>query len=132
MGNLGKPPELKYTPAGKAVCTFSVAVNEGTKQQDGSWENHTTWFKVTVFDKQAELANKKLTKGSKVYIDGKLKIKDYTNKEGVTKTFVEVYGNSIEFIDKIEGDPFEKKGSATDVSDAGHGNQEIDQSDIPF
>jgi single-strand DNA-binding protein len=66
VGNLGKDPELRYTPDGNAVCSFSLATNEKRKDKSGQFQDVTTWFKVTLWRKQAENASKYLTKGSPV------------------------------------------------------------------
>ncbi len=72
VGNLGRDPELRYTPQGNAVCDFSVATNEKKRDKAGEMQNVVTWFRVTLWGKQAENASKYLTKGSPVYIEGRL------------------------------------------------------------
>src|SRR5438034_11698708 len=73
VGNLGRDPELRYTPQGTAVCDFSVATNERRKDQSGEMKDETTWFKVTFWGRQAEVASQYLTKGRQVYIEGRLR-----------------------------------------------------------
>ena len=72
VGNLGRDPEMRYTPNGQAVTQFTVAVNRNFKDQDGSWQEETEWFRVVVFGQQAERAAEYLRKGGKVYVEGRL------------------------------------------------------------
>lgn len=93
VGNLGRDPELKYTPQGKAVCSFSLAVNS---KEDGS--SVTTWVKITLWNKRAETASKYLVKGQSVYIEGRLKLDEWMDKEGNPKTTLSVTGTDMQFI----------------------------------
>ena len=97
VGNLGKDPELRYTPAGDAVCSFTLATN--TKH--GGNEN-TTWFKVTLWRKTAEAAAKYLTKGQPVYIEGRLSIEEWTDKEGKNRYTLDVQATEMQFIGQKE------------------------------
>ena len=72
VGNLGRDPELRYTPQGDAVCDFSIAVNDRKKDKAGEFQDTTTWFRVTLWRRLAENASKYLTKGKQVYIEGRL------------------------------------------------------------
>lgn len=99
VGNLGKDPELRYTPQGKAVCSFSLATNDKRKDKSGEMQNLTTWFRVTLWDKQAEAANKYLTKGRSVYIEGRLRQEEWADKEGQTRQSLEVQATDMQFID---------------------------------
>jgi single-strand DNA-binding protein len=94
VGNLGKDPELKYTPQGKAVCNFSMATTE--KRKDGN--DVTTWLKITLWDKMAENAAKYLFKGTQVYIEGRLRTEEWTDRDGKTRTSLEVSASDMQFI----------------------------------
>lgn len=72
IGNLGKEPEMRYTPSGQPVVTFSVATNRSYKGAEGQPVKETTWFRVTAWGKQAESCNQYLRKGSKVLVEGRL------------------------------------------------------------
>ncbi|MBC7797904.1 MAG: single-stranded DNA-binding protein [Pyrinomonadaceae bacterium] len=98
VGNLGRDPEVRYTPQGIAVCSFSVATNEKKKSPSGEDQNITTWFRVTLWRNQAEVAGKYLTKGSPVYIEGKLRMEEYTDKEGKARQSLEVLATDMQFI----------------------------------
>lgn len=98
IGNLGKAPELRYTPDGNAVCSFSLATNEKRKDKSGQLQDITTWFKVTLWRKQAENASKYLTKGSPVYIEGRLNIEEWTDKDGKNRYTLDVQATDMQFI----------------------------------
>ena len=90
MGNLGRDPELRYTPQGDAVCNFSVAVSEKKRDKTGELQEITNWFKVTLWRKQAETASKYLTKGSPIYIEGRLSVDEWTDRDGKNRFTLEV------------------------------------------
>lgn len=98
VGNLGRDPELRYTPQGTPVCSFSVATNEKRKDRSGEMQNLTTWFRITLWGKQAENANKYLTKGNPVYIEGRLRTDEWTDRDGKTRTSLEVQATEMQFI----------------------------------
>jgi len=95
IGNLGRDPEMRYTPSGSAVTNFTVAVNRPRRAQDGSTTDETEWFRVVLWDKLAETASEFLRKGRTVYIEGRLQSRKYTDKDGVEKTSVEIVGNEM-------------------------------------
>jgi single-strand DNA-binding protein len=98
VGNLGRDPELRYTPQGSAVCNFSIATNEKRKDKSGEMQDVTTWFRVTLWNKQAENASKYLTKGSPVYVEGRLRIDEWTDRDGNNRFTLEVQGSDMQFI----------------------------------
>jgi single-strand DNA-binding protein len=95
IGNLGRDPEMRYTPSGSAVTNFTVAVNRPRRGQDGNMTDETEWFRVVLWDKLAETASEFLRKGRTVYIEGRLQSRKYTDKDGVEKTSVEIVGNEM-------------------------------------
>ena len=99
VGNLGRDPELRYTPQGTPVCTFSLATNERRKDaQGGEPKDLTTWFRVTLWGRQAETAAQYLQKGRAVYVEGRLRIKEYTGNEGGPRYSLEVNATDLQFI----------------------------------
>lgn len=98
VGNLGRDPELRYTPQGTAVCDFSIATNEKKRDKSGEMQNVTTWFRVTLWNKLAENASKYLTKGSPVYIEGRLRIEEWTDKDGKNRSTLEINGTDMQFL----------------------------------
>lgn len=152
VGNLGRDPELRYTPQGSAVCNFSMATNEKRRDKSGDLQDITTWFRVTLWNKQAETASKYLQKGSQVYIEGRLKLDEWTDRDGNTRQTLDVTATDMQFISGGRGDDFgdsgDDSGSYNDFSDSGDdssdtrprgggggGNQAQqtpDDDDIPF
>lgn len=98
VGNLGRDPELRYTPQGTAVCNFSIATNEKKRDKAGELQDVTTWFRVTLWNKQAENASKYLTKGSSVYIEGRLRIEEWNDKDGKNRFTLEVNASDMQFL----------------------------------
>lgn len=98
VGNLGRDPELRYTPQGTAVASFSLATNEKRKDKSGEMQDITTWFRVTLWGRQAELASEHLVKGRQVYIEGRLRQETYTDKDGKERTSLEVNASEMQFI----------------------------------
>jgi single-strand DNA-binding protein len=99
VGNLGRDPEIRYTPQNTPVCDVSVATSEKRKDQSGEMKDETTWFRVTFWGKLAETASKYLTKGKQVYIEGRLRTHEWTDKEGRARTSLEVTGTEMKLID---------------------------------
>ena len=98
IGNLGKDPELRYTPQGDAVCDFSVAVNDRKRDKAGEWQDVTTWFRVTFWRKQAENASKYLTKGRQVYVEGRLQVEEWTDRDGNNRQTLAIQGSELQFL----------------------------------
>ena len=102
VGYLGRDPEIRYTPQGTAVCNVSVATTERRKNVAGEYEDHTTWFRVTLWNRQAELANEYLAKGRQVYIEGRLRQEEYTDREGNRRMSLEVNATEMQFLGRRE------------------------------
>ena len=98
VGNLGRDPELRYTPQGTPVCSFSMATNERRKDKTGEMQDQTTWFKVTLWGRQAETASQYLTKGKPVYIEGRLRVEEWTDRDGKRRHTLEVNATDMQFI----------------------------------
>jgi len=98
IGNLGKDPEMNYTPSGVAVTKFSLAVNRVTKSSTGEKEKETDWFNIVAWRQLAEICNNYLHKGDKVYIDGRLQQRKYTDKNGVERTAIDVIASDMEML----------------------------------
>ena len=98
IGNLGRDPELRYTPQGDAVCDFSVAVSERKKDKSGEFQEVTNWFKITLWRNMAENASKYLAKGRQVYIEGRLSLEEWTDREGKQRFTLAVLATDMQFI----------------------------------
>ena len=140
VGYLGRDPELRYTPQGTAVCDFSVATTERRKDKSGEFQDSTTWFRVTFFGRLAEVANQYLSKGKQVYVEGRLSQREWQDREGTTRTNLEVTGSDLQFIGSRSedgGPPREERASG-----AGAGGRQpavreeptdaITEDDVPF
>jgi single-strand DNA-binding protein len=103
VGYLGRDPEISYTPQGTAVCNFSIATTEKRKDRSGELQDHTTWFRVTAWGRQAENANQYLAKGRQVYVEGRLRQEEYTDREGILRTSLSVTATDIYFLDSRNG-----------------------------
>jgi single-strand DNA-binding protein len=90
IGNLGADPELRYTPSGKAVTELRVAVNDNRKGPDGEWIEETLWFRVSVWEQQAERLAEQLRKGHKIYAEGQLRAREYEARDGQKRTSLEL------------------------------------------
>jgi len=124
IGNLGKDPELKYTPKGTAVCKFSLAANESYKDDNDNWVERTEWINITAWRKLAETCGQYLKKGSKIYAEGKLSTSSY-EKDGVKKYFTEVVLSNMIMLDK-------KEGGDEVAKPADSAKEESSDDDLPF
>ena len=96
IGNLGKDPEVKYTPQGTPVAKFSLATNERFKDKDGNWQDRTEWHNITAWARTAEICGEYLKKGSKVYIEGSLRTHSWDDKtSGQKKYMTEVVASDL-------------------------------------
>jgi single-strand DNA-binding protein len=150
VGNLGRDPELSYTPQGTAVCKFSVATNERRRDKAGEQQDITTWFRVTVWGKQAENVSRYLSKGRKVYLEGRLHMEEWTDREGKARQTLEVNASDVQFIDSspnVEGIPVRQaaqgapgggggqqqpRGGGSRPPQGGGGGEDIEDDEIPF
>ena len=99
VGNLGRDPELRYTPQGTPVCSFSLATNERRKDRTTGENNDvTTWFRVTLWGRQAETASQYLSRGRPVYIEGRLRVEEWTDRDGKPRHTLEVHATDMQFI----------------------------------
>src|SRR5438309_1861369 len=95
IGNLGRDPEVRYTPSGQAVANFTVATNEAWTDKSGQKQERTEWHRVVVWGKTAENCGEYLSKGRQVYIEGRLQTREWTNKEGAKQYTTEVVANPV-------------------------------------
>jgi single-strand DNA-binding protein len=88
IGNLGKDPEIKYTPQGTAVAKLTIATNERFKDKSGEWQDRTEWHNVVLWQRLAEIAGEYLKKGGKVYIEGRLQTRSWDDKQTNQKKYM--------------------------------------------
>lgn len=103
IGNLGKDAETKTMPSGSTLTSFSVATEERYKDKSGEWQGKTTWHRVSVWDAKPHVAA--LHKGQRVYVEGSIDVREYTDKDGVKKTATEVKAFSVEVLFVPERQP---------------------------
>jgi single-strand DNA-binding protein len=104
LGNLGKDPEVRYMPSGGAVCTVSIATSRQWKDKtSGERQEETEWHRVTFFDRMAEIAGEYLKKGKSVYVEGRLKTRKYTDKDGVEKYSTDIIATEMQLLGGREG-----------------------------
>jgi single-strand DNA-binding protein len=128
IGNLGRDPEMSYTPSGSAVTKFTVAVTRRwNDKQSGERKDESQWFNVVAWEKLAETCNQYLRKGSKVYVEGRMVSRKYTDKTNVERTVWEVVLNDMQMLDP-------KDARAGDASGAGAAGDvdDVTPDDIPF
>src|SRR5215831_12953862 len=124
IGNLGRDPEMSYTPSGKAVTKFSVAVSRRwTDRESNERREETTWFNVVAWDRLAETCTQYLHKGSKVYLEGRMTSRKYTNKDGVEVTAWDVNLTDMQMLDT--------KGASQGDGGRGAGD-ELSPDEMPF
>ena len=143
VGNLGRDPELRYTPQGNAVCNFSMATNEKRRDKSGELQDITTWFRVTLWGRQAENASKYLQKGSQVYIEGRLRVDEWTDRDGNQRQTLDVNATEMQFLSGGRSDDFggsddeystgsaAAAGSSSSAGSTSSGDDPSDD-DIPF
>jgi len=101
IGNLGRDPELTYTQNGLAIAKFTLATTEGRKNAEGNREDHTEWHRIVFFGKIAEICSQYLTKGSQVYIEGRISYGSYES-EGVKRYTTDIIGNNMQMLGRRE------------------------------
>jgi len=99
IGRAGNDPEMRYTPSGTPVTSFSLAVNNNRRDEKGEWTEDTEWFRVTSWERQAESVNQYLAKGRRVFVDGRLSTRQYTSSSGEARTSLEVRAFKVVFLD---------------------------------
>ena len=126
IGNLGRDPELSYTQNGKAIAKFSLAVSRRRRDESGEQREETQWFNIVTWERLAETCNNFLHKGSKVYIEGRMTSRKYTDKDGIERTVWDVIASEMEMLTPKGGD-----GAGGAGGGAGYGD-EMGADDVPF
>ena len=130
IGRLGKDPELRYTPGGSAVATFSLATSEVYKNQEGQRQENTTWHNIVCWGKTAELAKEYLRKGSEVYFEGRISNRSYDDKEGNKRYISEVVVQTMKFLgSRQQGDASAR---TTEDVEAAPSQENAGDDDLPF
>jgi single-strand DNA-binding protein len=120
MGNLTRDPELRYIPSGTAVSDIGLAVNDRRKGPNGDWIEETTFVDVTLWGRQAEIANEYLTKGSPVLIEGRLKLDSWQDKDGQKRSKLKVIGDSMRMVGGRAGGGRGGAGGGSNYEESGY------------
>lgn len=136
VGNLGGDPELRFTPSGTAVCTFSVATTEHFKNKNsGEPQSETEWHSIVCWGKRGETANTYLKKGAKVLIEGRIKTRSWEDLDGNKRYKTEIIANHVEFLSKSPGKQMANTDIANEAAQAferqANGTTE-EEIDLPF
>ncbi len=138
LGNLGRDPEVRHLENGRAVANFSIATSETYKNKQGEKVTNTEWHNIVLWTPLAEIAEKYLTKGNQVYIEGKLTSRSYEDKEGVTKYITEVVGREMTLLGgpRNEGSDSsassQKQEASSEISMEPVANDSNEVDDLPF
>ena len=103
VGNLGRDPEVRYLPSGDPVANVTIATSSKYKSKTGEMVEETEWHRVTFFGKLAEIVGQYLKKGRSVYIEGRIKTRNYTDKDGVEKFATDIIANEMQMLGGREG-----------------------------
>ncbi|MBK7051202.1 MAG: single-stranded DNA-binding protein [Rhodoferax sp.] len=120
VGNLGRDPEVRYLPSGDAVANVTIATSSKYKGKDGNMVEETEWHRVTFFGKLAEIVGQYLKKGRSIYVEGRIKTRKYTDKDGVEKYATDIIANEMQMLGGREGQG-EPSGSGEDEGYGGGG-----------
>ena len=144
VGNLGRDPEVRYMPSGDAVANIAVATSSKYKNKAGEMVEETEWHRISFFGRQAEIVGEYLKKGRSVYIEGRLKTRKYTDKDGVEKYATDIVASEMQMLGSREGGSDEGGGdsrrqapaaaprpAATPKAPGASGFDDMDD-DIPF
>ena len=129
VGNLGKDPELRYTPSGTAVCTFSLATTDRFKNKQGEQQDRTEWHNIVVWAGLAEICGKYLTKGKQVYIEGRIQNRSYDDRDGNKRYISEIVATEMQMLSRA-GEQGGGSGSGSSYGNSG-GNRQTSQSNEP-
>lgn len=122
IGNVGTEPEMRFTPNGKPVTSFRIATNRVFTASDGERKRETEWFTVVTWSKLAESCNQFLTKGQRVYVEGRLRTRTWEGQDGQKRSQVEVVADRVLFLDR--------RALATLPAEMAEG--EVEPEDLPF
>jgi single-strand DNA-binding protein len=127
IGNTGQEPEMRFTPNGKPVTSFSVATNWMYTDQSGERKQETEWFNVVAWNRLAEQCNQFLAKGKLVYVEGRLHTRNWEGQDGQTHTRIELIANRVIFLDRKGSD-----GGFSGETREETGMADIEPEDLPF
>ncbi len=131
IGNLGKDPDLRYTPSGRAVANFSIATNEQWKDKEGQTQTRTEWHNIVVWGRQAEIAKDYLRKGKQIYLEGRLQTRNYDDKDGNKRYITEIVSDRFLMLGRKSEDSMPGEPSRTGAARPS-GDSQTNDDDLPF
>jgi len=142
VGNLGKDPELRYTPSGAAVATFPLATSERFKNRNGEQQEKTEWHNIVAWRNLAEICGKYLHKGRQVYIEGRIQTRSYDDRDGNRRYITEIVADQMQMLGRPGEESSGRSSGPDDFSDqsrgsSGRSNEDLEppfnpDDDIPF
>lgn len=128
IGNLGNDPEMKYSASGSPFLRFNVASNFRARTPEGQWEDKTEWVRCTVFGQRAESLSQYLKKGQRVFVDGRLEARPWTDQQGNVRAGLELVASDVEFMSARNEDG----GPQQQARPAQRGSSDDDLDSVPF
>ena len=136
IGRLGKDPEIRYTPDGSPVANFSLATSESWTDKSGARQEKTEWHNIVAWSKLADLSKRYLAKGRQIYVEGRIRTRDWDDKDGNKRRTTEIIANQIVLLgsrpEGIEAGAPSAQRSAPEPAEPGLADVEITDNDIPF
>ncbi len=133
VGNIGKDPDVKYTPSGLPVAKFSMATNERYKDKSGNWQDRTEWHNLIAWQRLAEIVGEYVKKGSKVYIEGRLQTSNWEDKQSGEKKYrTEIVVNDLVLLDRANGNGHSQGTAHNSPQEEEPSESAITDEDIPF
>lgn len=130
VGNLGRDPEVRYTPGGTPVANFTLATNERWTDPAGEKKERTEWHRIVVWGKQAEIAGEYLRKGRQVYVEGSIQTREWTDREGNKRTTMEIRAQRIQLLGRPEERPAAV--SAAAAEEVAEPESAFGEDEVPF
>lgn len=133
VGNIGSDPEIRYTAEGKPRLTFSVASNGRTRTPSGEWEDRTEWVRCAILGPRAESLSTYLTRGVRVYVDGKLEARPWIDRSNQPRAGLELFVDTVEFVSSRErDDDQDRRQPVAAGSRYATGSNDADLEDLPY
>ena len=132
IGNLGKDPEVRYTPSGLGVANFNIATSETWTNKEGEKETRTEWHRIVAFGKLAEICGEYLSKGKQVYIEGRIQTRDWEDQNGVKRYTTEIVANQMLMLGSRDSADTARPQGSPGKDFQGAPSPGLDDDDIPF
>jgi len=130
VGRLGKDPEVRYTPDGAMVTSFSLATDEQWKDKNGEKVQKTEWHRIVTFGKLAEICGNYLVKGKLIFVEGRIQTRSWEDKEGVKRYTTEIVANNMQMLDSKGQNKSDE--SSADSTSNNSSNSSTPMDDVPF